>query len=297
MARKLTAGAVGEPSIGALQIQPTAVISTAENLDITVDPSGTGRFIISGDTQLSSQSDLRFGDSDNSNYVGFQAPATVASDLVWTLPSSDGTNGQSLVTNGSGVLSFSTTGATITDNTSDSGTNYVILGTATTGNLTAVRTSSTKLTFQPSTGLLTISALQVNGKANSLRPENIQTASYTMQLTDAGGVITMNNSSTATLTVPTNAAVQFPTGTVIWCYRLGSANVTLQGDTGVTLSATGTMAQYEELYIRKRDTNSWVVFHIASAGTLTVTGGSVTTSGGFRRHEFTSTGGSSLVAS
>ncbi len=297
MARKLTAGAVGEPSVGAIQVQPTAVITTAQNLDITVDPIGTGIFKIAGDALLQSQSDLRFGDSDDSNYVGFQAPATVSSNLVWTLPAVDGSNGQSLVTNGSGILSFATTGATITDNTSDSGTNYVILGTATTGNLTAVRTSSSKLTFQPSTGLLTISELKVNGKANYLRPENIQTASYTMQLTDAGGVINMNNTSTATLTVPTNASVAFPIGTIIYAYRQGSANVTLQGDAGVTLSATGTMSAGEELYLRKRDTNSWVVFHIASAGTLTVTGGSVTTAGGFRRHEFTSVGGASLVAS
>jgi len=57
------------------------------------------------------------------------------------------------------------------------------------------------------------------------------------------------------------------------------------------------MAANEEFYIRKRDTNSWVVFHIASAGTLTVTGGSVTTAGGFLRHEFTSVGGASLVGS
>lgn len=297
MARKVTAGAVGEPSVGAIQVQPTAVISTAENVDITVDPIGTGIFKISGDAQLDSQSDLRFGDADNSNYVGFQAPSTVSTNLIWTLPATDGSNGQSLITNGSGVLSFSTTGATITDNTSDSGTNYVILGTATTGNLTAARVSSTKLTFQPSTGTLTCTALQVNGKANSLRPENIQTASYTMQLTDAGGVINMNNSSTATLTVPTNAAVQFPTGTVIWVYRQGAGNVTFQGDAGVTLTANGQMAANEEFYIRKRDTNSWVVFHIASAGTLTVVGGSVTTAGGFRRHEFTSVGGASLVGS
>jgi hypothetical protein len=297
MARKLTAGAVGEPSIGALQIQPTAVISTAQDLDITVDPLGTGRFLIAADAQLTSQSDLRFGDADNSNYVGFQAPATVTTNLIWTLPAVDGTSGQSLVTDGSGTLSFATTGATITDNTADSGTNYVILGTATTGNLTAARVSSTKLTFQPSTGTLTISALQVNGKANSLRPENVQTASYTMQLTDAGGVINMNNSTTATLTVPTNASVAFPIGTVIWVYRQGAGTVTLQGNAGVTLTATGTMAASEELYLRKRDTNNWVVFHISTAGTLTVTGGSVTTAGGFRRHEFTSTGGSSLVAS
>ena len=56
--------------------------------------------------QIGSQGDLRFGDSDNSNWVAFQAPATVASNVTWTLPSADGTNGQVLSTNGSGTLSF-----------------------------------------------------------------------------------------------------------------------------------------------------------------------------------------------
>ena len=57
---------------------------------------------------LNAQSDLRFADSDSSNYVGFQAPSSVVTDLVWTLPAADGTTGQVLSTNGSGTLSFST---------------------------------------------------------------------------------------------------------------------------------------------------------------------------------------------
>jgi hypothetical protein len=55
---------------------------------------------------LTNQRDLRFGDSDNSNYVGFQSPATVASNLVWTLPATDSTSTQALVSNGSGTLSW-----------------------------------------------------------------------------------------------------------------------------------------------------------------------------------------------
>ena len=48
-------------------------------------------------------------DTDNgSNYVALKAPDTLASNLTFTLPSSDGTNGQVLGTNGSGVLSFTT---------------------------------------------------------------------------------------------------------------------------------------------------------------------------------------------
>jgi hypothetical protein len=48
-------------------------------------------------------------DTDNgSNYVAIKAPDNLASNLTLTLPSADGTSGQVLQTNGSGVLSFAT---------------------------------------------------------------------------------------------------------------------------------------------------------------------------------------------
>jgi len=48
-------------------------------------------------------------DTDNgSNYIAIKAPDTIASNLTLTLPSADGTSGQVLQTNGSGVLSFAT---------------------------------------------------------------------------------------------------------------------------------------------------------------------------------------------
>lgn len=57
---------------------------------------------------LNGQAQLRLADLDSSNYVGFQSPATVASNLVWTLPSTDGSSGQVLSTNGTGTLSWAT---------------------------------------------------------------------------------------------------------------------------------------------------------------------------------------------
>lgn len=58
--------------------------------------------------QIGSQGDLRLGDSDNSHWVGFQSPATVTSNVTWTLPSADGTSNQVLTTDGSGTLSWTT---------------------------------------------------------------------------------------------------------------------------------------------------------------------------------------------
>jgi hypothetical protein len=62
------------------------------------------------DITLNAQSDLRFADSDSSNYVAFQAPATVATNVTWTLPDADGSAGEVLSTNGSGTLSWSAGG-------------------------------------------------------------------------------------------------------------------------------------------------------------------------------------------
>jgi hypothetical protein len=58
--------------------------------------------------QLGASTPLRFADSDSSNYVSFQAPATITSNVAWTLPATDGGLGQFLSTNGAGVLSWAT---------------------------------------------------------------------------------------------------------------------------------------------------------------------------------------------
>jgi hypothetical protein len=47
-------------------------------------------------------------DTDNgTNYVGLKAPTSISADISWTLPAADGTSGQFLSTNGSGVLAWS----------------------------------------------------------------------------------------------------------------------------------------------------------------------------------------------
>ena len=62
--------------------------------------------------QTRQQGDIRLGDADSSHYVGFKAPATVGTSLVWTLPAADGTSNQFLKTDGSGTLSWATDSAT-----------------------------------------------------------------------------------------------------------------------------------------------------------------------------------------
>ena len=60
----------------------------------------TGTFL------MGSGNEVRFGDADTSNYVALKSPATVANNVIWTLPLTDGADGQLLATNGSGTLSW-----------------------------------------------------------------------------------------------------------------------------------------------------------------------------------------------
>lgn len=86
-----------------------------------------------------------------------------------------------------------------------------------------------------------------------------QTADYTLTLADAGKVVNMNKSGAANLTIPTNASVAFPVGTVIGIYNQSADDVTVAGDTGVTLRNAGTVGQYAEASLRKRATDEWVL--------------------------------------
>ena len=71
--------------------------------------AGTERAIVdSNGLTIQAQGDIRLADADSSHYVGLQAASTVSTNLVFTLPSADGSSGSFLQTNGSGVLSFST---------------------------------------------------------------------------------------------------------------------------------------------------------------------------------------------
>jgi hypothetical protein len=59
---------------------------------------------------IDNQKEIRFRETtaNGTNYVALKAPASLSADLTFTLPTADGTNGQVLTTNGSGVLSFAT---------------------------------------------------------------------------------------------------------------------------------------------------------------------------------------------
>jgi hypothetical protein len=56
------------------------------------------------------KSELRFIGNTVSDWVGFKAPSSLSSAIIWTLPNADGSSGQALKTNGSGTLSWGPAG-------------------------------------------------------------------------------------------------------------------------------------------------------------------------------------------
>jgi hypothetical protein len=102
-------------------------------------------------------------------------------------------------------------------------------------------------------------------KDPSSEPIKVRTASggSTLQLDDQGKTVDCTSGSSNTQTVPTNAAVAFPIGTVIYVTQLGAGLVTIAGSGGVTINVhSGTLAlagQFATIMLRKTATDTWLM--------------------------------------
>lgn len=82
-------------------------------------------------------------------------------------------------------------------------------------------------------------------------------------LADAGKIVEFDNASAISATVPDNATVAFPVGTVIHCAQVGAGQVTfVAGGSTVLRSDTSklkTNGQWTTCFLYKRGTNEWVL--------------------------------------
>ncbi|QXN73257.1 minor tail protein [Gordonia phage Hans] len=91
---------------------------------------------------------------------------------------------------------------------------------------------------------------------------NAQAGAYTLVAADANKAIEVTSATAVNLTIPTDAAVTFPIGTVIEVNQIGAGKVTIVGASGVTVQAPvtpTTRAQYSAVVLRKRAANLWLV--------------------------------------
>ena len=103
---RFTNGSASLPSV-TFASDPTTGIYYLGAGQLALSTGGTERAVVnSSGVTIHGQGDLRLADSDNSNWVALQAPATVATNLTLTAPAADGSADQALVTDGAGALSF-----------------------------------------------------------------------------------------------------------------------------------------------------------------------------------------------
>jgi len=95
-----------------------------------------------------------------------------------------------------------------------------------------------------------------------------ETASYTAVLANNGQVVTMDNASANTFSIPTNASVAFAIGTQINVLQIGAGQTTIQAvtsgttsilSTGATAAAPKLRARYAMATCIKAATDTWYV--------------------------------------
>ena len=86
-----------------------------------------------------------------------------------------------------------------------------------------------------------------------------KTTDYTLTLDDAGKIVVMNKVGTGTLTIPKNDTVDLPIGTIINVYNISADLLTIVGATDVVVRNAGAVGQYNEVSLRKRLANEWVL--------------------------------------
>ena len=96
---------------------------------------------------------------------------------------------------------------------------------------------------------------------------NAQTGTtYTPVLADAGKIVTLNNGSAITLTIPPNSGVAYPIGSSLTFISIGAGLTTFAQGSGVTIASAGgtatapiITAQHNSATAIKIATNTWQV--------------------------------------
>ncbi len=147
------------------------------------------------------------------------------------------------------------------------------------GNVTPAASGGTGLTSSGAAGnvLTSDGTGWVSGAAPSSAvtyPQNVKSGNYTLVLADAGKQIYFNHTGSTTLTIPTNASVAFPIGSVITVVNMGASAI-LTSASGVSLLNNGSTSAAANpsvinvgasVQLLKTATNTWnVTFGVISA--------------------------------
>ena len=279
---------------GKLKADTLVYDNSGSDVEVTISSLGTKASTtgetFTGDILIDNQKELRLGEPDGAgtNYVGFEAPDTIASNVVWKLPNADGSASQYLKTDGSGNLSWGsdsagipTTGGTFTGNVALNDDVEFQFGAGSGGDLKIYHNGTSHDSFieERGTGNLKIAASQVQF-LNAAKDET--TAIFTE---DAGAALYYNNASkltTATGGVDVTGNIDL-TGSVVFEGATADAHETTlavtdpTADRTITLpNATGTVALTSDITVTLATDQTWsgsqrgAINALTSATTITI---------------------------
>ena len=168
---------------------------------------GSGRYWTVNSASTGSGVNLVEGTSNGTSFITLKSPDSLSGIVTYTMPGTDGSNGDALVTNGSGTLSFTTINSTITL-AADSGSNdtYTTGETLTfsgTANEVETTVSDNEITFSlPAT-------INANTSGNAATADQIKTQSSATNATHYLTFVDANNGSATAENLLTDAGVYY----------------------------------------------------------------------------------------
>jgi hypothetical protein len=82
---------------------------------------------------------------------------------------------------------------------------------------------------------------------------------YTLNDGDKGTFIEVDGSEAVTITIPADSTHDFEIGTIIYVYRSTDSDVTLDAESGVSLTKEGVIPHFSRATLRKRAADQWIV--------------------------------------
>lgn len=142
-------------------------------------------------------------------------------------------------------------------NISVNGKEVSLVADPTLADATVTNLDATNITFADGT-------VQTKAGVPSLTTFSEKTASYTLDTIDhQDNVVEMNSTSGMTFTIPTDANLSWPIGASMDVIQTNTGQITIAGDSGVTVNATPgltTREQWSSATLMKRAANTWIVY-------------------------------------
>ena len=192
-----------------LDLDANTLSTTNTNGELVLSPHGTaGVGILAGGSSTSGALKLYEGSANGSHSITVKAPAAVTADVTLTLPDSDGSANQALMTNGSGVLTWggALSGTTGTFSGAVSGTtgsfSAAVSGTTGTFTSTVVGVAGTfSGAVSGTTGSFSGNVTSTGNTAGNVQvgitaDNEIDTSTGNLTIDSAGGTVTIDDNFT-----------------------------------------------------------------------------------------------------